>query len=306
MMNYEFALRSFFLSLSTLNFDKIFYDAHTGNNFLFTDVFPKGTYSIIGNSPIILETKNGFNIDQSDYVIRFNNFQIKNYEYSVGTKTNMWITSGGKQTLNELPHSVVQKKILVMNSHKSFKDKQLKIIEKYTSNNLSSFIIFHDEVLLNKIMILLQGIPTTGFIILLLLVAKYKNINTYGFSFGGHKKKYHYYNDNIIQDYVHKWEKELGLFKILIYKKMLENKDHILNNLKVQNNYNLFYEKNLPKHVKILNKQRTFKPNNNYLTIKQHENILKFNNNKNNANSNNIVNDTNNKLLELNKMLNKS
>jgi hypothetical protein len=74
----------------------------------------------------------------------------------------------------------------------------------------------------------------------------------------------------------------------------------------MQNNYKIFYEKNLPKHVKILNKQRTSKYNN-YLTVKPNENIQKVNNiinDKNNANSNNIVNDTNNKLLELNKMLN--
>jgi hypothetical protein len=303
-MNSEIILRNFFLSLSTLNFDELFYNAHTGNSLLFTDVFPKGNYSIIGNSPNVLEHKNGFNIDQSDNVIRFNNFQIKNYEYSVGTKTNIWITSGGKRTSNELPNCVVQKKILVMNNYKSFNDKQLKIIEKYTFDNLSSFIILHNEIFLNKLITLLQGIPTTGFIILLLLAAKYKNINTYGFSFGEHKKKYHYYNDNVKQDSGHKWSIELSLFKILLSKKMLENKDYSLHNLEMQNNYKIFYEKNLPKHVKILNKQRTLKYNN-YSTVKQNENILKVNNaNSNNANSNNIVNDTNNKLLELNKLLN--
>ena len=305
-MNSEIILRNFFLSLSSLNFDELFYDAHTGKSLLFTDGFPKGNYSIVGNSPVVLENKNGFNIDQSDNVIRFNNFQIKNYEYSVGTKTNIWITSGGKQTSNELPNGVVQKKILVMNNYKSLKDKQLKIVEKYTSNNLSSFIILHNEIFLNKLITLLQGIPTTGFIILLLLAAKYKNINTYGFSFGVHKKKYHYYNDNVIQDYGHKWSKELSIFKILVSKKMLENKDNSLATLGMQNNYKIFYEKNLPKHVKILNKQRTSKYNN-YLTVKPNENIQKVNNiinDKNNANSNNIVNDTNNKLLELNKMLN--
>ena len=65
---------------------------------------------------------------------------------------------------------------------------------------------------------------------IIILAAKYKTINTYGFSFGKYKNKYHYYKDNVKQDYGHRWRRELDIFKILIRTKMLFNKTFIRNN----------------------------------------------------------------------------
>lgn len=324
-MNSQLVLRNFFLSLTTTNFDEIFYDGNTGKSIPFKNVFPPGKYAVVGNSPISLEHKNGLNINQADFVVRFNNFQLSNYEYYVGTKTNMWITGGGNQAPNCTPivsDNASMKKILLMNANKPFKDKQLKIIEKYTSENLSSFVIFHNDALLSKFTTLLQGTPTTGFVILLLLSAKYKNIDTYGFSFGTYKKRYHYYQDSVAQDYGHRWGKELEIFKLIIQKKLLNNKDVLKS--KVHNSSRTFYERNMPKHIKRLHKQRTYK---NKPAIRnpapqmkapvhntafkpafkplpsQNTNPIDFSY-KANARQNTVVDDTNNKLMEISKMLN--
>jgi hypothetical protein len=324
-MNINVSLRNFFLTLSTINFDEVFYNAHTGKNILFKDVFPPGNYAIVGNSPILTEGNNGTAINEADYVVRFNNFQIQQFEHSVGTKTDIWITGGGVQSPNGLPTVQLQRKILVVNQAKEFKDKQLKIIEKYSVENLSSFIIFHNDNLLSKVSSLIQGVPTTGFLILLLLATKYKNINTYGFSFGRHNNKYHYYKDNVIQDYGHKWSKELGIFKMLIAKKLLQNSDIS----KTNNNSNPeinFYDKNMPRHVKrlytqrtstqltrrILNNppiQRTYRNTQNFqksivqnptYPVTHSPATVSYNNS---VNSTGIIEDTNNKLIELNKLL---
>ena len=242
------------MNISTIDFDKIFYDGNTGKNIDFRKVFPPGKYAIVGNSPISLEKRNGITIDLSDYVIRFNNFQIINYESCVGKKTSVWITGGGQQSPNHLPICLDQKtmkKVLVMNKNISFKEKQLRILNKYGDKELSSFIIFHNEVFLNKVITLIQGIPTTGFLIILLLASKYKNIDTYGFSFGSYKQKYHYYPDSVRQDYGHRWQNELKLFQGILNKKLVNNYDIVLNN--VHNNIqNIRYYKKLPKHKKRL------------------------------------------------------
>ena len=310
-MNINVTLKNFFLTLSTINFDEVFFNANTGKNILFKDVFPPGKYAIVGNSPILLEGNKGKAINDADYVIRFNNFQVKQFENSVGTKTDIWITGGGVEAPNELPAVPIKTKILVLNQCKEFKDKQFKIIEKYTIKNLSSFIIFHNNNLLNKVSSFIQGVPTTGFLMLLLLATKYKNINTYGFTFGKHNNKYHYYEDNINQDFGHKWNNELEIFKILISKKLLISSDIVK---KKNNSEIIFYNNNMPRHVKRLYNQRTLhqeninkkntrnhKPNiiNSLSNVTQPSNILY----DNSINKIGIVEDTNNKLMELNKML---
>ena len=287
LMNLEIYLKNFFISLSFFNFDELFYDSITMSKILFTDVFPRGSYSVVGNSPIILKNKNGINIDKSDYVIRFNNFKINNYEKFIGTKTNILIINGN----NELPDNISEKNILFMDNNISFKDNQLKIIKKYTLDKLSSFIIFNNQIFLNKIKNLFGCIPSTGFIILLLLSIKYKNINTYGFSFEPYNNKYHYCDNNKIKNCKHNPVIELLLFKILIYKKMLENKDF---NLLNKNN------KSIQKINPIFNKIQKIN-NKNYKDIQKINPIF---NKIQEIKNNDILTDTNNKLIELNKLLN--
>lgn len=310
-MNFEIILKNFYKILSSMNYDELFYNGKTGKSIPFKNVFPSGNYSIVGNSSISLEKKNGLLIDSADIVVRFNNFELLNFESHIGSKTDIWITGGGNQAPNNIPETKNKnnmKKILVMNNYKSFKEKQLKILEKYTSNELSSFIIFHNNIFLKSVIDILQGIPTTGFLIILLLSSKYKTINTYGFSFGKYKNKYHYYNDNVKQDYGHRWCREYEIFKILLNRKILFNND-ILGNVYKKNINQQFYNKHLPKHVKKLYNQRNINLNNKFIINNNINNSFqnqllkqKQNNNHNNTKLT-IVEDTNNKLLELKNFL---
>ena len=306
-MNFEKILRNFYMSISSINYNELFYNGKTGKSIPFKKVFPPGKYSIIGNSPISLEKRKGLLIDESDYVVRFNNFKLLNFENYIGSKTNIWITGGGIQAPNSIPvvhNESSMNKVLVMNNYKSFKEKQLKIIEKYTSEHLPSFIIFHNKAFLNLAIEVLQGTPTTGFLILLLLSSRYKTINTYGFSFGSYKNKYHYYNDNVKQDNGHFWKKELEMFKILLRKKMLFNNDISGNIMQINNKS--FYSKNLPKHIKRLYTQRNIRSPDHHFgnPYKIPVNMIKNRPRQlqNNTKST-ITDDTNNKLLELNNIL---
>ncbi len=45
---------------------------------------------LVGNGPIVCNYDIGDKIDQFDKVVRFNNFETKNYEKHVGTKIDLW------------------------------------------------------------------------------------------------------------------------------------------------------------------------------------------------------------------------
>lgn len=95
---------------------------------------------------------------------------------------------------------------------------------------------------------MLGGTPTTGFLTLLILT-KYKNVNSFGFSFGSFNKKYHYYYDNVKQDIGHKWDKEFEFFKIMVRRNLFRNDD--LKIIKNDNDRRLkFNERNGFSHLK--------------------------------------------------------
>ena len=48
---------------------------------------------IVGNAPEVLSNTNGEFIDSCDCIVRFNDFIIKGYEESIGTKTTHWCVS---------------------------------------------------------------------------------------------------------------------------------------------------------------------------------------------------------------------
>ncbi len=302
---YENDVKNFLLFLSKVDFDKLFYDAKSGKTVRFKEVFPDGKYSIIGNSPVSLEMKNGDKIDESDHVIRFNNFKINNYESFIGSKSDIWITGGGQQAPNRLPD--VQdvssmKKVLLVNNSKSLQYKKNKILEKY--GTLDSFYIFHNDLVLSNMIRLIQGIPTTGFVMLLLLGSRYKDINTYGFSFGSYKNRYHYYPDKVFQDYGHRWAKELQIFKLLIQKGLLKNNNTLNNNSLNNNSLNI---KKSHKQISYKHKfhQNRVNQNTRYQRTRPTQ-TTQFIGQQNifNHRKNKITEDTHSKLVELNKMLN--
>lgn len=52
----------------------------------------KESIAIVGNSPNLLNVKNGAYIDSFDIVCRFNNYKTKSYEINVGSKVDVYVT----------------------------------------------------------------------------------------------------------------------------------------------------------------------------------------------------------------------
>jgi hypothetical protein len=224
-------LRTFYRILSQFNYDTIFFDAKTGKNIEFKKIFPTGSYSIIGNSSSILNNKNGKIIDSYNNVVRFNNYKIDKYKIYVGEKTDIWITGAGVQASSNIENKNATK-IMITPKNISFQQKKNQFYNKYKDDN---FFIFHNNFVMKLITSLVNGTPTTGMIIILLLSAKYNYIDTYGFSFGKVNNKYHYYNDNIIMDNGHKWNTEKKYYNLL-------SKQKIIN--KTKKNYNISSDTN--------------------------------------------------------------
>jgi len=58
---------------------------------------PRDNVIVVGNGPSLIGSNLGEFIDSFDQVIRFNNFNILNFEKDVGTKTTLWATHGVDQ-----------------------------------------------------------------------------------------------------------------------------------------------------------------------------------------------------------------
>jgi hypothetical protein len=172
-----------FLLLSRLNFNTFFYKADTGLPVLFSDIFPKKTYSLVANSSSLKEKKYGTAIDKNDYVIRFNNFEKNGYESHIGKKTNIWIISSGTN-----PPASLCTNIYISNK-KTFKESQEYLKNIFSEKVLPYFFIFQNEYVQRILNNYLNKEPSIEFFILFLLSIKYKTIQTFGFDFCKNKEK---------------------------------------------------------------------------------------------------------------------
>ena len=58
------------------------------------DLFcPSASVAVIGNGPINVRFGKGLEIDQCDYVVRFNNYQLQGHEGTVGRRESVWATT---------------------------------------------------------------------------------------------------------------------------------------------------------------------------------------------------------------------
>lgn len=274
------SLKKFMIYLHNIDYNSLFYDATTLEKKPFKEIFPICNYAIVGNSPISLIKNNGKLINSHDCVVRFNNFKIKNYENYVGTKTNIWITGAGVQSPDSVPENnqKILKILIINNTKNNLKKKRSKIVRKYGKDKLNSFVIFHNNELINESIKMLGGTPTTGFLTLLILT-KYKNVNSFGFSFGSFNRKYHYYYDNVKQDIGHKWDRELEFFKIMVHRNLFNNDDLKL----IKNNNDKKQRLNI-RNEKIFLKNTNFKFHNKQNRIRSRAGRL------NNPHSRNIFN----------------
>lgn len=76
----------------------------------------EGSVTLVGNSPSLLESGRGADIDQSDTVIRLNDFTLTGYEDDIGRKTTHWYTSANRQAAPD-PASVGEARVMMMQPH---------------------------------------------------------------------------------------------------------------------------------------------------------------------------------------------
>ena len=96
---------------------------------------------VIGGSPNILNYEYGSEIDTFDKIIRLNSCVTENFEKHVGSKTNIWATSGTKDKWKErwgeyfFPSTLLDSEIWFRTEH-TLKDYGL-LAEKYYGRNLN-------------------------------------------------------------------------------------------------------------------------------------------------------------------------
>lgn len=146
---------------------------------------------LIGNGSSVLDFEKGLVIDTFDIIVRFNNFQIKNYEKYVGTKTNYWFTWHDFHSKNNLNidkiyfHSWVE--------HKE-KDKNYnKIIQKYKN------VVTVNHNILSEIRLEVPEYPhnsfSTGLIATHLMLKEHQKIYICGFDWWQKRERHHYSDD---------------------------------------------------------------------------------------------------------------
>lgn len=151
------------------------------------DVCANKTISIIGNAPITSHLGNL--IDQSDIVLRFNNFQIKNFELFVGRKTSAWCRICDIRPPFDQEHLFNQIKTNIFTDNPLNIPVGMKFIDEILNENKNFYFI--PQEIVTDLAKQLNAIPSSG-IRLLISLSKLRtqyNIRTniFGFSFSSKK-----------------------------------------------------------------------------------------------------------------------
>lgn len=154
---------------------------------------------LVGNGGVMMEKEWGNEIDNYDIVIRFNHAPTKGFEKNVGSKTNIRLVNGhcfGGETDPKrnptadpmfLPNLEPQDIICKTCSQKQF--------ISGTLNNINK----HNLYFINPEFIDATGFytqphePSAGFVMFMLLLSHFTNINLYGFTFWEDSYDYHYF-----------------------------------------------------------------------------------------------------------------
>ena len=137
-----------------------------------------GSLAVVGNAKFNKEY--GEDIDKHDNIIRFNNFELNNYQKFVGFKTTIWCTNGSKSITN--------------------KGNIDKIISSFTSDCFESSKPNKNIILIHSSKRYDAGLkrPTTGFCLLNMLNTLKIKTDIYGFDFmkTGHYWQEHKHSSN--------------------------------------------------------------------------------------------------------------
>jgi len=196
--------------------------------------FKKKNIIIVGNAPTNLDNEFGKLIDSFDTIIRFNEFQIKDYEKNIGTKTLIWVISDFvainllQKYKNWLDDNNKVKILIVIpyktnDPNKFYEEGYKEMNDFYNQSDIKNELFFINKDFVKKIQTDYEFYPhwpSTGLLTILYFIQFNKSISFTGFNFFqkiGGGDKIHYYNDNCISN--HNGDKE----KIIV-NKLIETK----------------------------------------------------------------------------------
>jgi len=206
-------IRNLLNYLSRANFNQMFMSYH-GTSYAFNKIISSDNVCIVGNAPNLLGKGKGQLINKYQQVIRFTDFKIAGFENDVGTKVNIWITGGAKQTQIKkrlLPPNTIQ---LYLSPNQYTVQTMSQFIMKNLQMNPKGFIFYKDIAFMRMIMKSFGIYPSTGLATIFILIAKFGKVDTIGFDF--YQNGIHYYNNKYVINSEHNWKKEYEIYHDLI------------------------------------------------------------------------------------------
>ena len=166
--------------------------------------FPNNSCLIVGNGTSVLDAELGDKVDSFDTVVRFNAYRTHGYEKHVGTKTDIWATCTARQHLKEI------------NSYREV------IAHSWTvpAENCKTYNILKekrkdvwkiDPAVWRKIKADFGTTPSTGILIIDIMLQRYNVVHLYGFDWWDRER--HHYSDNAPRGTLHKPDRELLYIK---------------------------------------------------------------------------------------------
>lgn len=160
---------------------------------------PDSRVCLVGNSGLMLEKKWGREIDNYDIIIRFNHAPTEGYQEYVGSKTTLRLVNGHcfggttnikrnpSATSEFLPSLPPQDIICKTWNVEEFMRGVIKNVNRHN-------LFFINPQFISEVSKYTPGQePTAGFVMLMLLLSKFNDVNMYGFTFWEDGYDYHYF-----------------------------------------------------------------------------------------------------------------
>ena len=156
------------------------------------------TIAVVGNSGYEIGKNKGQQIDEHDFIVRFNNYQISGYSEDYGKKTNVWVRTLENDLVDRSSEDfdliVYSANLLHFPLNRNIVEELYQLLsngKKITSFDIESYIFLNNN-----------GIPwpTSGaslIVSLYLALGSLEKVDFYGFSFLENNPDYkHYYNND--------------------------------------------------------------------------------------------------------------
>lgn len=158
---------------------------------------------IVGNSGKLLQSECGADIDDYDVVIRCNHAPTKGYENYVGSKTTLRIVNGEcfAGIVSPEIHTAATPDFLPTQPSQDLLFWKVWIIDElvkgvYANANIHNLYFLNSQIIHNIAQqFKLQGEPSTGLVMIYILLAHFDKVDLYGFTFGEANHKYHYFEE---------------------------------------------------------------------------------------------------------------